>query len=169
MPMFSPSRSKPYEELDGLSAPNSSPADRRQSSSTFVTAIPGPRERFPLDGFLSFWRDPTGSLVRLAERYGDVSRFRFGLYDEYLVVHPEQVQRVLVAEHRSFTKGRALAEAKRILGEGLLTSEGEVHRGQRRLMQPLFVHDRVAAYGESMVDAAERAAARWRDGDVVDV
>jgi len=133
------------------------------------THVPGPVERYPLQGLLSFWRDPTGSLTRLAARYGDVTRFRFGLDDEYLLVHPEHVQRVLVAEHRSFTKGRALAEAKRILGEGLLTSEGDFHRRQRRLLQPLFVHDRVAAYGESMVDAAERAAARWRDGDVVDV
>jgi len=133
-----------------------------------VTAIPGPRERFPLDGFLSFWRDPTGSLVRLAERHGDVSRFRFGLYDEYLVAHPDHVQQILVGEHRSFTKGRALAEAKRILGEGLLTSEGDFHRRQRRLIQPLFVHSRIAAYADAMVNAAERAAGRWRDGQGLD-
>jgi cytochrome P450 len=131
--------------------------------------VPGPVERYPFQGLLAFWRDPTGSLVRLAERYGDVTRFRFGLDDEYLLVHPEHVQRVLVAEHRSFSKGRALAEAKRILGEGLLTSEGDFHRRQRRLLQPLFVHDRVAAYGETMVDAAERAATRWRDGELLDV
>jgi cytochrome P450 len=105
----------------------------------------------------------------MAARYGDVSRFRFGLYDEYLLVHPEHVQRVLVGEHRSFTKGRALAEAKRILGEGLLTSEGEVHRRQRQLMQPLFIHDRVCAYGEAMVEAGERMAARWRNGQAFDV
>ena len=133
-----------------------------------MTAVPGPRERFPLDGFLSFWRDPTGSLVRLADRYGDVSRFRFGLYDEYLVTHPDHVQQILVGEHRSFTKGRALAEAKRILGEGLLTSEGDFHRRQRRLVQPLFVHSRIAGYADAMVDAAERAAERWRDGQEVD-
>ena len=60
-----------------------------------MSAVPGPRDRFPLDGFFSFWRDPTGSLVHLAERYGDVSRFRFGLYDEYLVTHPDHVQQIL--------------------------------------------------------------------------
>jgi len=135
-----------------------------------VTAeVPGPRERYPFEGLLAFWRDPTASLTRLAQRYGDVTRFRFGLDDEYLLVHPDHVQQVLVGEHRSFTKGRALAEAKRILGEGLLTSEGEVHRRQRRLLQPLFVHDRVAAYGEAMVGAAERAATRWGDGALIDV
>jgi cytochrome P450 len=136
---------------------------------TSSVVVPGPKERFPFEGLLAFWRDPTGSLVRVAGRYGDVSRFRFGLYDEYLLVHPEHVQRVLVGEHQSFTKGRALAEAKRILGEGLLTSEGEWHRRQRRLMQPLFVHGRIGAYGGQMVDAAERAAARWRGGRQCDV
>jgi cytochrome P450 len=104
----------------------------------------------------------------VAEGYGDVSRFRFGLYDEYLLVHPEHIERVLVGEHQSFTKGRALAEAKRILGEGLLTSEGQLHRRQRRLMQPLFVHDRIRAYGAEMVEAGERAAARWPGGSLFD-
>jgi cytochrome P450 len=76
---------------------------------------------------------------------------------------------VLVGEYQSFAKGRALAEAKRILGEGLLTSEGERHRRQRRLMQPMFVHSRIGTYGEAMVEAAERAAAGWRAGQVLDV
>jgi cytochrome P450 len=136
---------------------------------TSSAVVPGPEERFPFEGLLAFWRDPTGSLVRLAGRYGDVSRFRFGLYDEYLLVHPEHIQRVLVGEHRAFTKGRALTEAKRILGEGLLTSEDEFHQRQRRLMQPLFVPGRTGAYGEAMVDTGERAAARWRCGDELDV
>jgi cytochrome P450 len=75
---------------------------------------------------------------------------------------------VLVTEHRAFTKGRALHEAKRILGDGLLTSEDELHRRQRRLIQPLFAHRYVATYGEAMVEAAERAAGRWRDGEALD-
>jgi cytochrome P450 len=136
---------------------------------TSSVGVPGPKERFPLEGLLAFWRDPTGSLVRIAGRYGDVSKFRFGLYDEYLLVHPEQVQRVLVGEHRAFTKGRALAEAKRVLGEGLLTSEGEFHQRQRKLMQPLFAHRRIGTYGAAMVEAGERAAARWRGGQVLDL
>ena len=86
-----------------------------------------------------------------------------------MLFHPEHVQRVLVSDHRSFTKGRALTEAKRILGEGLLTSEGELHRRQRRLLQPLFAHGRVSQYGAAMVEAAERAAARWREAETVDV
>jgi cytochrome P450 len=136
---------------------------------TSSITVPGPKERFPFEGLLAFWRDPTGALVRAAGRYGDVSRFRFGLYDEYLLVHPEHIQQVLVGEHRSFTKGRALTEARRILGDGLLTSEGEWHRRQRRLMQPLFVHGCIRTYGEQMVEAGERTAARWPAGQLLDV
>jgi cytochrome P450 len=65
-------------------------------------------------------------------------------------------------------KGQALQEAKRILGEGLLTSEGELHLRQRRLMQPLFHSRRVNGYAETMVSCAERASQVWRDGGRVD-
>ena len=66
-------------------------------------------------------------------------------------------------------KGLALQRAKRLLGEGLLTSEGEFHRRQRRLAQPAFHRARIAAYGELMIEHAIRAQSRWRDGATVDM
>lgn len=71
----------------------------------------------------------------------------------------------MVTKQRSFMKGQALQETKRILGEGLLTSEGDLHLRQRRLMQPLFHRRTIAAYGEEMVACAERLQERWRDGE----
>jgi cytochrome P450 len=117
---------------------------------------------------LSFWRDPPDFLVSLAREHGDVARFRWGRSDEYLLNNPEFAQRVLVTEQRSFMKGQALQEAKRILGEGLLTSEGELHLRQRRLMQPLFHRRRIAAYGDTMVGCAERVSERWRERERID-
>jgi len=117
---------------------------------------------------LAFWRDPPAFLLSLAQTYGPVARFRWGRVDEYLLNDPDLTRRVLVSDQRSFMKGQALQEAKRILGEGLLTSEGELHARQRRLIQPLFHARRVEGYGETMVACAERAGARWRDGEVVD-
>jgi cytochrome P450 len=117
---------------------------------------------------LAFWRDPPGFLLTLAREHGDVARFRWGRSDEYLLNNPEYVRRVLVTEQRSFMKGQALQEAKRILGEGLLTSEGELHLRQRRLMQPLFHPRRVDGYAQTMVSCAERVSQRWRDGESVD-
>src|SRR3954468_8278709 len=104
----------------------------------------------------------------MAPPYGDLARFRWGSRYEHLLVHPELVERVLVTEQRAFVKGQALQETKRILGEGLLTSEGDFHLRQRRLVQPLFHRRRIAAYADEMVVCTERALGRWRDGDEVD-
>ena len=105
---------------------------------------PGPRDLVPGWTIVSFYRDPIGSLQRMARTYGDIARFRWGSRYEHLLVHPDLVERVLVTEQRGFIKGQALQETKRILGEGLLTSEGDFHLRQRRLVQPLFHRRRIA-------------------------
>lgn len=129
---------------------------------------PGPRPRIPGALEVAFWRDPTGRLADLAARYGDASSFRFGPYTEFLLNDPELIRAVLV-NNRSFVKGNALQQAKRVLGEGLLTSEGELHLRQRRLIQPLFHSRRVAGYGDTMVAQTERMLERWQDGATLDV
>src|SRR6185295_17805779 len=75
----------------------------------------------------------------------------------------------LVTRHQSFMKGRALQRAKRLLGEGLLTSENEFHRRQRRLAQPAFHRARINAYGSVMTDYAARASSRWNDNEQLDI
>jgi cytochrome P450 len=105
----------------------------------------------------------------MAAEYGDVTRFRWGPRHEYLLNHPDLVEQVLVTNQRSFMKGQALQETKRILGEGLLTSEGDLHLRQRRLMQPLFHRRSIAVYGEEMVACAERLQARWHKGETRDL
>ena len=86
-----------------------------------------------------------------------------------LLNHPDLIRDVLVTHNRNFRKGRGLERAKRLLGEGLLTSEGELHRRQRRLAQPAFHRDRVAAYGAVMAAYAARSRDRWREGATVNV
>ena len=66
-------------------------------------------------------------------------------------------------------KGLALQRTKVVLGEGLLTSEGELHKRQRRLAQPAFHRDRITRYGQVMVEKTLRARERWRDGEEIDV
>src|SRR6185436_10561047 len=68
-----------------------------------------------------------------------------------------------------FMKGEGLQRAKRLLGEGLLTSEGEFHLRQRRLAQPAFHRQRIAGYGATMVEYAERACGEWREGETRDI
>jgi len=76
---------------------------------------------------------------------------------------------VLVTPADAYHKGRALERARRLLGQGLLTSEGALHLRQRRLMQPAFHRERIAGYGETMVRYAGRAAERWKAGETIDV
>jgi cytochrome P450 len=98
---------------------------------------------------------------RTARRYGDVALLRLGGNRVYLLNHPDFVRDVLVQEHRRFHKGRGLELARLLLGEGLLTSEEEFHRRQRRLAQPAFHHQRIAAYAAAMVRQAEQVSQRW--------
>ncbi|HEX7241231.1 MAG TPA: cytochrome P450 [Longimicrobiaceae bacterium] len=130
---------------------------------------PGPRARLPGGHLLAFRRDALGMLERTARDHGDVASLRFGPRHVTLVSHPELVREVLVARHRSFVKSYALQRARVLLGEGLLTSEEPLHLRQRRLAQPAFHRERIAAYAAAMTAHAERTADRWRDGAEVDV
>ena len=112
---------------------------------------------------------PLPFLTNLVRDYGDASHFRIGPGRLYFFAHPDQIRDVLIARHSSFIKGLALQRTKIVLGEGLLTSEGELHKRQRRLAQPAFHRERIQRYGEVMVEKAALARERWRDGEEIDV
>ena len=142
-------------------------------ATTSLRQPPGPKtplQRIGSPGQLfAFRRDPTGFLLRMAEKYGDVAHMRFGPRNVTLLSNPADIETVLVSQNRKFIKGTALQAARRVLGKGLLTSEGEFHLRQRRLIQPIFHRQRIAGYGESMVRAAVALSGRWTDGQVLDI
>jgi cytochrome P450 len=134
-----------------------------------VVPFPGPRGR-PIIGHLpTFREDPIHFLQRCAREYGDIVHFKLGTQAVYLLNHPDYIKDVLVTHQRNFIKGRGLERAKRMLGEGLLTSEHEFHRRQRRLAQPAFHRQRIAQYGTVMAAYSARRAERWSDGEERDV
>src|SRR5829696_2207360 len=112
--------------------------------------------------FRSFRKDPTGFLTRQAA-LGEVSYFRMGPQQSYLISHPDLVRDMLVVNAHKFVKGRALQRAKALLGEGLLTSEGAFHLRQRRMIQPAFHRERIAGYASVMSRDAEQMAGSWTD------
>jgi cytochrome P450 len=114
-------------------------------------------------------RDPLAFLTRTARDYGDVARFRMGPVELFLVNRPAWIRDLFVTHAAVFHKGRGLERAKRLLGEGLLTSEDPVHLRQRRMMQPAFHRERIAGYGAAMVEVAERIAGDWTAGGTRDV
>jgi cytochrome P450 len=132
-------------------------------------APPGPKGHLLGDNLREYARDPLGFLSHCARAYGDVVRLRFMGQRFYLLSHPDLIEYVLVENNRNFTKTRILRRNRRLLGEGLLTSEGEVWRRQRRLAQPAFHRKRMAAYGEVMAAFTERSLEGWRDGQTIDV
>ncbi len=130
---------------------------------------PGPKSLLPVRNFFTFRRDATTFLQHLAEKYGDVVYFKMGPQHVFFLNHPDLVKDVLVTRNDCFVKGRALQRAKRLLGEGLLTSEGEFHRRQKRLALPAFHRQRIATYGRVMTAYGERIISEWRDGVTLDM
>jgi len=130
---------------------------------------PGPKGR-PISGnFPEYSRDQLGFLTRCARKYGDVVRLRFFNVGIVLLNHPDHIEQVLVGNNRNFIKDRAERSGLRFLGSGLLTSEGDFWRHQRRLAQPAFRRERINAYGETMVEDAGQMLETWQDGEVRDV
>jgi len=120
---------------------------------------PGPAEGFDLGG-------SEASLALMREcfaRFGDVYRVFApgrGVYN-YVINHPSDVKRVLLSNHRNYTKGEGMDRVKILLGNGIMTSEGDFWRRQRRMMQPSF-HRRVLDRFRQLVhDVNEKYAARW--------
>jgi cytochrome P450 len=130
---------------------------------------PGPKRALPGADLLAYRRDPLGLFARMACEHGDVSHARLGAYHVVLLAHPDDIRDLLVTHHRTFHKGPALQTMKVLLGEGLLTSEGEFHLRQRRLAQPAFHRGRVHAYGEAMARHALEMRGAWRAGQSVDM
>lgn len=130
---------------------------------------PGPRKYFPGQHLLLMRRDVLGTLAWLAREYGDVARLTVGPRDLVLVSHPDLIRQVLTTDARQYEKGRGLGRTKRLLGAGLLTSEGDFHRRQRRLAQPAFHKERITGYADVMRDRTERAVSTWREGAQIDI
>jgi cytochrome P450 len=130
---------------------------------------PGPRFSPIGLGALRLMRNPYTTLLDVARKYGDIALIRIGPMKVCLLNHPRYVKEVLVTHYRDFIKGGAFYLARSVLGEGLLTSDGDFHLRQRRLAQPAFSPQRISTYALTMIDCARRVRDRWRDGQTFDI
>ena len=138
-------------------------------ASTTTSLPPGPRlSVFQQLVYRPGAGNPLPFFTNLARTYGDVVTYRMAGEQVFLVSDPHLIKDILVTYNRNFIKGRGLQRAKRLLGEGLLTSEGQHHLRQRRLMQPAFHRDRIAGYGNTMVTYADRMRQEWQNGATID-
>lgn len=130
---------------------------------------PGPPGRFLVGNLLEFRRDNLAFYTRCARQYGDIVSYRFGPKQIIQVNHPDLIEEVLVTRNRHFTRGFGHDLLRPVLGNGLLTSDGDFWLRQRRLAQPAFLRQRLAAYGDIMVRYAERMIATWQPGETRDL
>ena len=119
---------------------------------------PGPRG--PFSGF-PLLRNPLPFIETLFREYGDVVSARFLNFPVYIVAHPEGIKHVLQENHRNYTKSQDYVILARLLGQGLVTSEGSLWLKQRRLMQPMFHREKIAAFGTMMTDCTLDMLDRW--------
>jgi cytochrome P450 len=130
---------------------------------------PGPKGRPLVGNLLDYSRDPLEFLARSSREYGDLVRLQFPGPPAYLLSNPDHIEWILVGHNRNFIKDRLTKQMLGILGDGLLTSDGEFWRRQRRLAQPAFHRERTDNYAETMVAYTERMLKEWRHGEERDV
>lgn len=133
--------------------------EARDAVEEFPPEVPGR----PLTGnLLDFTSNPLEYLTACAREHGDLARMRILGRPVWLASHPDLIEQVMVRSNRGYMKSRAERRGLSFLGDGLLTSEGEFWRRQRRLQQPAFHKKRIEGYATTMVECAEQMADEWR-------
>ena len=130
---------------------------------------PGPKGGFPIIGsLLQIRKDSIGFFCKAAKEYGDVVRL-FPEGRSYLFTHPEHVREILQLQHQNARQGRGHRVLKFFMGNGLLSSDGERHKEERRKIQPEFHRKRIAGYCALMSEKAREHVSQWRDGQEIEI
>jgi cytochrome P450 len=131
---------------------------------------PGPRGDLLLGSALDFKDKPLKFINYVANAYGDVSRFRVGPTYWYLITHPEDIHDAITKRRNIFLKPKIATRLwEKFLGDGLLTTEGDTWKRQHSLVLPAFHRQRIANYGEVMVNYTHRMMDRWTEGEQIDI
>jgi cytochrome P450 len=130
---------------------------------------PGPPGIYGVRNLVRFARHQLVVMRDLADRYGDVVEMKVLGKPFFFVSHPDDVEAVLIKHARSMQRDQFVGVLARALGQGLLTSEGELWKRQRKLMAQAFVPKRIRSYGDAMVRVTDAAIAPWRDGQTINL
>jgi len=133
------------------------------------TRPPGPTGEPLLGNSRRYADDPFGFMRACADAYGDIVRFDLGPMETYMLTNPDDIQRVLVDDAERYRKPEFDSAMDDLLGDGLLTSDGDAWRRQRRLADPAFHVGRLRHLDGMMTDHAESMLAGWEAGDRIDV
>lgn len=114
-------------------------------------------------------QDPIRLFEHLVNEYGPVAHYRIGREDIVFLNDPELIREVLVVQNENFVKERTVQRTKMLLGEGMITAEGDKHWMQRRTAQPAFHRRRISTYGDTIVSETVALRERWQSGSQIDV
>jgi cytochrome P450 len=134
--------------------------------------IPGPKGHWLLGSAKDFIERPIPFLRDVVSTYGDVSHIRLGPSHAYVIAHPDMVHDVLVERAEIFGRERSLRKVMSEvigMGQGLVVSEGDLWKRQRKLMQPAFHHKRISTYADVTVQYTQAFMAQWQDGQTIDM
>src|SRR5689334_12011907 len=141
----------------------------KTTASSSIEYPPGPHSILPNKLLREFIHNPIKTLIDIAYTYGDIAHFKFGRQHVYLINNPSYIEDILIRNYENFIKSRGLQVSKRLLGEGLVTSEGEYHDRQRRIIQPAFHPHLIKKYGDIMTTYAVNMCQQWEDGITLDI
>ena len=119
---------------------------------------------FGLRNVVSYMRDPLTFLMRAKESGGDIAEMKILGNSWILLSHPDHIEGAMVTNHKRTGRDEYVVMLERALGKGLLTSDGELWKRQRKLMSFAFTPKRIRGYADAMVDVTERGIREWRDG-----
>lgn len=123
--------------------------------------VPGPRGYRLLGVFPRARQNPLQFFLSAARQYGDVVFLRMGFHRVYLISHPSLIKHVLEDNVHNYRKGGRIEEIKPLFGEGVTTSEGDLWRRQRSLVQPAFHRQHLARLDTLMTGATAAMLERW--------
>jgi cytochrome P450 len=126
---------------------------------------PGPKGHFLLGNLRAVSRDWLGFYSQCAKEYGDVVQLRYVHVPICLVMHPRDIEYVLVTNPGNFTKSADYRALERVLGNGLLTNEGKSWQHQRGLIQPAFRRENIVSYAPVMTRATKGMLESWKSGE----
>jgi cytochrome P450 len=130
---------------------------------------PGPKGSLLGGSLRSFGNRRLDFFLDVARTHGDLASFRFGPRRIFLASHPDLVEQVLVTDARHYIKHFGARMYRPVLGNGLVTSEGDFWLRQRKLAQPAFLKARVLSYAPVMAALTDRMLDAWVEGKSVDV
>lgn len=113
--------------------------------------------------------EPIALFQYLAQEFGDIVHYKIGPEHIIFLNDAAYIREILVVQNDNFTKERTVRRTRMLLGDGMITSEGEEHRCQRQVAQPAFHRQRIQRYAASMVEETVRTRDSWRDDQQIDV